>query len=119
MRHTLFSRSRTSSTGGKPGRVRRRDHEYVRKGTANVFCIVEPKAGCHLIHATANRKKPVFVAALRRTARMYPDAHVIHVVLDNLNTLRLETIVDVLGPHVRAAHARGSSSTSRRSTPAG
>lgn len=26
----------------KPGRVRRRDYEYVRKGMANVFAVVEP-----------------------------------------------------------------------------
>jgi hypothetical protein len=25
----------------------RRDYEYVRRGTANVFCVVEPKAGRH------------------------------------------------------------------------
>ncbi len=29
----------------KPGRVARRDYEYVRCGTANVFCIVEPLTG--------------------------------------------------------------------------
>ena len=34
-----------------PGRPVRRDYEYVRSGTANVFCIVEPKAGRHLTHS--------------------------------------------------------------------
>ena len=29
----------------RPGRVKRSDYEYVRKGTANVFCVVEPKTG--------------------------------------------------------------------------
>jgi hypothetical protein len=28
-----------------PGKPRRYDYEYVRKGTANVFCVVEPLAG--------------------------------------------------------------------------
>ena len=41
-----------------PGRVARRDYEYVRNGTANVFCIVAPKIGGHLTHATRNRKAP-------------------------------------------------------------
>jgi hypothetical protein len=31
----------------RPGRVARRDSEYKREGTANVFCGVEPKAGRH------------------------------------------------------------------------
>ncbi len=30
-----------------PGREARRDNEYERRGTANVFCAVKPKAGRH------------------------------------------------------------------------
>ena len=30
-----------------PGRVGRRDSEYERRGTAHVFCGVEPRAGRH------------------------------------------------------------------------
>lgn len=48
---------------GKPlraGRVTIKDYEYVRRGTANVFCAVEPKAGKHMIKATANRKAESF-----------------------------------------------------------
>src|SRR5882757_5002945 len=29
----------------RPGRIARRDSEYERRGTANVFCGVQPKAG--------------------------------------------------------------------------
>jgi hypothetical protein len=32
---------------GQPGREARRDNEYERCGTANVFCAVEPKAVRH------------------------------------------------------------------------
>jgi len=35
-----------------PGREARRDNEYKRCGTANVFCAVEPKAGHHFTFAT-------------------------------------------------------------------
>ena len=28
-----------------PGRIARRDYEYVRRGTANIFCIVAPRRG--------------------------------------------------------------------------
>lgn len=54
-----------------PGQIARADYEYVRKGTANVYCIVEPKAGRHLTHATRDRRGPRFVAAVERIARRY------------------------------------------------
>jgi hypothetical protein len=38
-----------------PGRVARRDYEYKRCGTANVFCGVEPKAGRHFTKVTPTR----------------------------------------------------------------
>jgi len=38
-----------------PGRPARRDYEYARRATANVFCVVEPKTRRHLTHATENR----------------------------------------------------------------
>ena len=34
-----------------PGQVPRRDCEYERRGTANAFCGVEPKAGRHYLQA--------------------------------------------------------------------
>ncbi|MFN7544301.1 MAG: hypothetical protein ACK5TN_16085 [Acidobacteriota bacterium] len=36
-----------TATAAKPGREARRDSEYERRGTANVFLAVEPKAGRH------------------------------------------------------------------------
>src|SRR5215470_19803950 len=54
------------ATAMAPGRPARRDYEYARCGTANVFCIVEPKAGRHLTHATPNRTAPQFAAALEQ-----------------------------------------------------
>ena len=43
-----------------PGRVARRDGEYQRCGTANVFCGVEPKAGRYFPKVTAHRSSPEF-----------------------------------------------------------
>jgi transposase len=80
-----------------PGRVAREDYEYVRKGTANIYCIVEPKAGRHLTHATPDRKAPRFVAALQRIVRRYPAAKTIHLVMDNLNLHGPGSAVSVLG----------------------
>jgi hypothetical protein len=43
----------------RPGRVARRDGEYQRCGTANVFCGVQPKAGQYFPKVTAHRSSPV------------------------------------------------------------
>jgi hypothetical protein len=87
----------------RPGRVAREDYEYVRKGTANIYCMVEPKAGRHLTHATPNRKAPCFTAALQRIARRYRAATTIHLILDNLNVHGPAALVTTLGPVKGAA----------------
>jgi len=80
-----------------PGRIAQRDYEYVRRGTANTFCIVAPKTGRHLTHATANRKAGRFAAAMKRISDAYPDAKRIHVILDNLNNHRLTSLTEAYG----------------------
>ncbi|AGP39492.1 hypothetical protein SCE1572_36395 [Sorangium cellulosum So0157-2] len=79
---------------GKPRRI---DYEYVRRGTANIFCIVEPKTGRHLTHATEDRTRPSFALAAERIARAYPQAHRIHLVLDNLNTHTPASLIKAFG----------------------
>ena len=71
-----------------PGQPARSDYEYARCGTANVFCVVEPKAGRHQTHATKNRTAGQFAGALKRIALSYSKASTIHLVLDNLTCLR-------------------------------
>ncbi len=102
-----------------PSKVARRDYEYPRRGTANIFCIVEPKAGRHQTHATRNRKAPKFAAALKRIARTYPAAKTIHLVMDNLNTHCEKSLTDTFG--VRRATSCGDASpcTTRPSTAVG
>src|SRR5450631_2575908 len=74
-----------------------RDYEYVRRGTANIFCIVAPKTGRHLTHATTNRKARRFAAAMKRISDAYLEAKRIHIILDNLNTHRLKSLIDAYG----------------------
>jgi hypothetical protein len=81
----------------RPGRPRRRDYEYVREGTANVFCIVEPLTGCRLTYASANRTGQAFTRALERIARRYPQARKIHLVMDNLSTHSATCVQTTLG----------------------
>ena len=83
----------------RPGRTRRHDYEYVRRGTANVFCIVEPLTGRRLTHATATRTGADFAAALARIARRYRRATKIHLVMDNLSTHSENCLVAALAEY--------------------
>jgi len=82
----------------RPGHPVRRDYEYVRRGTANVFCILEPLTGRRLTYASEDRKGPAFAGALQRIARRYRHATRIHLVMDNLSTHAKSCVVDALGP---------------------
>lgn len=87
----------------RPGQPTRRDYEYVRCGTANVFCIVEPKTGRRLTHATRRRTRRDFARALRKIARRHRRARTIHLVVDNLNTHSETSCIEAFGPTTGAA----------------
>jgi len=84
----------------KPGREARRDNEYERRGTANVFCAVEPKAGRHFTFPTPDRSGFEFAQVACRLALEYPDADTIHLVLDNLNIHGRKSLTDAFGPEI-------------------
>ncbi len=70
-----------------PGQVERRDYEYVRQGTAAVFVLVEPLGGWRHYAPGERRTAQDYATQLRYLAdTVYPDAHVIRLVQDNLNT---------------------------------
>jgi len=81
----------------KPGHVKKKDYEYKRYGTANAFCIVEPKAGDHITKITSNRKSEDFAKMIYQIARKYPKADIIQLVMDNLNTHKLKSLTDKYG----------------------
>ena len=103
-------------TPAAPGRKARRDSEYERCGTANVFCAVEPKAGRHFTFATPDRSGVEFAKALFELAMAYPEAETIHLVMDNLSTHSRKSLTDLCGeefgaeiwdaftPHYTPAH---------------
>jgi hypothetical protein len=80
-----------------PGREARRDNEYERRGTANVFCAVEPKAGRHFTFPTPDRSAFEFAQVAFEVAMTYPEAKTIHLVLDNLNIHRRKSLTDLYG----------------------
>jgi hypothetical protein len=81
----------------KPGREARRDNEYERRGTANVFCAIEPKAGRHFTFPTPDRSGFQFAQAIAELACQYPNANTIHLVMDNLSSHTRKSLTDLYG----------------------
>ena len=80
--------------------TRRRDYEYRRQGTANLFVCVEPRAGRHVVEATRTRDRFEFARMVAALAQLHPDAETIHLVLDNLSTHSKKALVDAFGTDV-------------------
>src|SRR5437764_5099824 len=93
---TLHADVRPTSPA-RPGREARRDNEYERCGTANVFCAVEPKAGRHFTFATPDRSGFEFAQVAVRLALAYPAAKTIHLVMDNLSSHSQKSLAAVFG----------------------
>src|SRR5271165_3974098 len=96
---TLHADVRPASPA-KPGREARRDNEYERRGTANIFCAVEPKAGRHFTFPTPDRSAVQFAQVVFKLAMAYPKADTIHLVMDNLNIHTRKSVTDLLGEEV-------------------
>jgi hypothetical protein len=96
---TLHADIRPASPA-EPGREARRDSEYERCGTANVFCAVEPKAGRHFTFATPDRSGFEFAQVVCQLALQYPEAETIHLVMDNLNIHRRKSLTGAFGAEV-------------------
>ena len=95
--HQLRADSR-ASIPLSPGHPHRRDYEYRRCGTRNLFVMVEPLAGQRHVLLTKRRTKADFACAVRYLADvLYPDARCIELVLDNLNTHCYQALVDTFG----------------------
>jgi DDE superfamily endonuclease len=93
---TLHADVRPTSPAA-PGREARRDNEYERCGTANVFCAVEPQAGRHFTFPTPNRSASQFAQVVSHLAVQYPEAETIHLIVDNLNIHCRKSLTDYYG----------------------
>lgn len=83
----------------RAGALRRRDYEYRRNGTMNIFLTVEPKGGYRSVRATTRRTRTDFALELQRVSHLprYKKAKLIHIVLDNLNTHNEKSCVETFG----------------------
>ena len=71
----------------QPGKPMRYDYEYRRHGTCNLFMFYQPLAGWRHVAVTAQRTKQDFADQMKHLVDVhFPEAEVIRVVLDNLNT---------------------------------
>jgi hypothetical protein len=83
----------------QPGRVKRFDYEYKRNGTRNLFMLCEPQAGWRHIEVTARRTKRDFAHQMKWLVdQRYPEAEVIRVVMDNLNTHKWASLYEAFAP---------------------
>ena len=84
----------------QPRHIAKRDNEYQRCGTANIFAVVEPKAGRHFTCATPDRSASQFALVIQNLVAAYPFARHIHLVMDNLNIHCQKSLTDHLGAQV-------------------
>ena len=80
-----------------PGKIAIQDYEYIRKGTSNIFVVVEPLAGKRITQVTKRRTKLDYAIFIERMIQNYPKAKVIHLVQDNLNTHFFPSLVKAFG----------------------
>jgi hypothetical protein len=82
-----------------PGRPVRYDYEYQRNGTANLFMMVQPLAGWRHVKVTERRTAADFAQCMHDLVDVhFPEAQVITVVLDNLNTHTPAALYEVFPP---------------------
>jgi len=82
-----------------PGRDLREDSEYVRHGTCSIFVWVEPLAGWRRVEALQRRTRLDWAGQVKQTLTVdYPDAEVVVLVMDNLNTHNIASLYEAFEP---------------------
>jgi DDE superfamily endonuclease len=82
-----------------PGQPQRYDYEYQRNGTRNLFIFTEPQAGLRHIKVTDQRTMIDFAHQMKWLVdECYPEAELVRVVLDNLNTHKGASLYEAFAP---------------------
>jgi hypothetical protein len=83
----------------QPGSPAREDHEYERRGVANIFVCCEPLAGWRMARVTERRTRRDWAAIVQELVdQRYPDAERIVLVQDNLNTHTIGSLYEAFAP---------------------
>ena len=89
----------------QPGRPARQDYEYRREGARNLFLACEPLAGWRHVAVTERRTMQDFAHQMRWLVdEAYPEAQVVRLVLDNLNTHRTASLYETFPAAEAPAH---------------
>ncbi len=87
------------SIPAKPGQSARMDDEYVRKGVAEIFMGVEPLGGRRHVAVRERRTRKEWAEQIRQMLdEHYPDAVKVRLVMDNLNTHGIASLVGTFPP---------------------
>ena len=90
-----------------PGRPRRYDYEYERKGVANLFMFTEPLTGWRWVKVTERRTRKDWAEAVKTLLDLrYPEARVVRLVMDNLNTHSIGSLYEAFEPEEARRLAR-------------
>jgi hypothetical protein len=83
----------------RPGHAAKRDYEYTREGTANLFIALEPLANWRDLRVTRQRTRQDFAAVVTELLEnRYRQAEKIVLVMDNLNTHSPASLYELLPP---------------------
>jgi hypothetical protein len=82
-----------------PGRPAREDYEYVRQGVCNLFLVCEPLRGWRHAVVSDRRTRIDWAHCIQELVDVYyPDAEVIVLVQDNLNTHTPASLYEAFAP---------------------
>ncbi len=83
----------------QPGEPQRYDYEYERHGTCNLFMFCEPLAAWRQVEVTDHRTRLEYAHCLKYLAdERYPQATLIRLVQDNLNTHSPASLYEAFPP---------------------
>ncbi len=83
----------------KPGRTRKEDYEYSRRGVCSIFIWGEPLAGKRRVIAKPRRTRVDWAREIDSLLTVdYPDAATVVLVMDNLNTHTLGSLFGASTP---------------------
>lgn len=93
----LISDTRERIPAEGPGDILKKDYEYKRGGSMNVFCAVEPKRGRYINTVTEQRCGSDFAEFMKSIEGSYKNAEKIVLVMDNLSTHRENHLTERYG----------------------
>jgi len=98
--HQLLGESR-EPIRMRPGKPERQDSEYVRNGTCSIFLFTEPLGCWRHVSISERRTKIDWANQIRDLLETYyPDAPIIRLVMDILNTHSISSLYEAFPPEV-------------------